>query len=431
MTASPIDFFKSFYYTNTYLPPVDLSNEAIEQDLLSTTNPEVAEKAQELISQDEVQEILSAPFTYDPAEFKTRGETLKRHNFKLLSLKPALENGVVKGLHPYYSVVEHNDLPGWIIKAGGTRVKNDDFIAGPMNNRNEIGFFTEEDGLLRIAMAKRMRETAAKINFELIIPEKKFVSYKNSETITNPMEKYCVVCEKLDLYSQEETIEEFKKMTPDVQRETAKKICQFIKESGFTDASLHNIRLTKEGKKFAIVDTEPSGLLVSNQISSRGKHPSSVEKCARIGLFALLASSSKPENRTRHVGPIQVNTVTYKPAKGLEPFYNQVKEEYTTACSPKLDKWKIGLSIAIPVIPAVLLVVSIAKSIFAFYVLLAASVRNVQQKKNQGHIVLNKNQVHLSLKDNSQHQKKAQQLTKLYYQQIEGVPYNNPNMVIA
>ncbi|KAF3363228.1 hypothetical protein PHSC3_000193 [Chlamydiales bacterium STE3] len=57
-------FFKSFYYSNSYPPSIDLSEESLSKYLLEK-NPLASENVQRLISIPEVQQILSIPVTYD------------------------------------------------------------------------------------------------------------------------------------------------------------------------------------------------------------------------------------------------------------------------------------------------------------------------------------------------------------------------------
>lgn len=101
---SPRTFFKSLYYSNTYLPAVDLSEQGVARHLLKTEDATVAATAQALISQAEVQKILSEPLSYDSEETVPKNnDILGNHGFKLLSTKRNLQTNKT---FPFYSVIE-------------------------------------------------------------------------------------------------------------------------------------------------------------------------------------------------------------------------------------------------------------------------------------------------------------------------------------
>jgi len=320
MTPTFSTFFKSFYYSNTYLPAVDLSDQGLSKHLLESEDRETAQKAQALISNPEVQSVFSEPLSYDPKKVGENNEVLLRHGFKLLSLKPMGDQNM-----PYYSVVEHDNLPGWVIKSAAIRVLKDQLITGPANDKNEMAFFTEEESLLRIEMANRIAQVALKANIDVVIPKKKLVAYANLDGVTEANRKYCIVCEKINILSFEETCSAIQNMDAEKQKEIAKKISTIVQKAGLVDTSLFNIRLTPEGK-LAFIDTEPVGLMVAKQPglwnTFFGSKGTSVERCARIGLFHLKSQTA-----------------------GFEAFNEQLTNDYKEISTPKLSKWKIGLSI--------------------------------------------------------------------------------------
>ena len=134
MTPRFLDFFKSCYYSNTYIPPVDLSDEKLSEQMFGDKDQNIATKAQQLISTQEVQGVLSSPLNYDPDEVKKKNAILEKHGFKLLSSKQILKPGGVMERIPFYSVVEHDQLPGWVIKSGATRIPKDQPLIPPMND---------------------------------------------------------------------------------------------------------------------------------------------------------------------------------------------------------------------------------------------------------------------------------------------------------
>lgn len=355
MTPKFGDFFKSFYYANTYVPPVDLSEEALSKDLLSNEDNETALKAQKLISIPEVQAVLSSPLTYNIDEILDNNDVLIDHGFNLLSYKPYRKGGKHHEV-PFYSVTEHDDLQGWIIKSGAVRSPEDKVLNGPSNDLNEMAFFNKDDSILRIEMAKRIKQVAQEANIEVVIPKKKLVTYANANDITDINRKYCILCEKLDVLSPSETIEAIGKLDPERQRDLARNLSTIIQKAGYLDASFHNIRLNNEGK-LAFIDTEPAGLMTAKKpglknyiLNPRG---ASVEKCARIGLYALLHQSSKviKENGQKRIVP----------APGLEAFHEQIGSDYDRLSNPELSKWKMGLSIcSAGLIPAINAVAALA-----------------------------------------------------------------------
>jgi hypothetical protein len=206
-------------------------------------------------------------------------------------------------------------------------------------------------------MANRVQKIAQEANIDVVLPKKKLITYANLDGVTEPNRKYCVVCEKIDILSVEETVQTIKDMDEEHQREVAKKISTVVQKAGLVDASFDNIRLTPDGK-LAFIDTEPAGLMVAKKpglwnklFGSKG---ASVEKCARIGLFTLMHQTSKT---TRGAG------ITADVEPGLEVFREQVKNDYEKASALKLSKWKIALSVvSIGLIPLINAVVALIKT---------------------------------------------------------------------
>lgn len=266
---------------------------------MESEDKETAATAQRLISQPEVQRVLSEPLTYDLAvEVPKRNAILQRHGFTLLSSKSNSQNRPV----PFYSVVEHSELPDFIIKSGATRIPEGSFMRGPLNDRNEMAIFTAEESLFRIEMANRIQRVAQEAGIDVVLPRKKLVAYANSEGITEPNKKYCVVCEKINILSVQDTVQAIKSMNQQKQKEIARKISTIVERAGLVDASFDNIRFTPDGK-LAFIDTEPAGLMAAKKPGVWNKlfgpKGASVEKCARIGLFTLMHQTSKAVRGTQ------------------------------------------------------------------------------------------------------------------------------------
>lgn len=355
MTPGIFDFFKSFYYSNTYVPPVDLSEEWIVKHFLTTEDPDTAESAQMLISIPEVREVLSAPLTYSEDTILKNGKILEDYQFNLLSAKSIKNKDGSFSEIPFYSVIEHEYLKGWIIKSGSRRIPLNKFMVGPSNDLNEISFFGIHESILRVEMAQRIAKIAKEANIEVIIPKKKLISYANVEGITDITKKYCILCERVKVLGSFETRETIKNMNEEGQRELAKKVSTLIQKAGIIDASLNNIRLNPEGK-LAFIDTEPAGLLTVKQPGRWnyffGPKGHSVEKAARIGLSRLMADVSVK------VG--EENDKRRAPRKGLRPFYDQLKSDYIKLSKPALSNWKLGLSaLSFGMIPSIYAIASL------------------------------------------------------------------------
>lgn len=356
LTPTFSNIFNSFYYSNTYVPSVDLSEQGLSMHLLESEDKQTAIKVRQLISDPEVQSVLSEPLSYEPEKIEEKNKILVRHGFKLLSSKPILGAGVQQKI-PFYSVIEHDELAGWVIKSGATRVPKDQLIIGPMNDKNEMAFFTEEESILRIEMANRVAKVAYEANIDVVLPKKKLVSYANLGGITEANRKYCIVCKKINILNVEETVQAIKNMDAEHQKEVARKISTIVLKAGLVDASFDNIRLTPEGK-LAFIDTEPAGLMVSKKTGLWNKlfgaKGASVEKCARIGLFNLMHQTSKATRGTAG----ESDGMNVEP--GLETFREQVKNDYERISTPKLSKWKIALSVvSIGLIPLINVIVAL------------------------------------------------------------------------
>lgn len=348
------DFFKSSFHSNTYVSAVDLSEKGLFRHLLENVDQGAAKTAQALISDTAVQEILSEPLTYIPSEIILKNEVLKQYGFNLLGCKLSALTGE---RIPFYSVLEHASLPGWVIKSGAARVSKDKLSIGPSNDLNEMALFTTEESLLRIEMAKRIQNIAKQEKIDAVVPKKKLVKYENTTETTDPTKKYCILSEKVTILSVEDTVNTLKNMGSEKQRETAKKISTLIRKAGIVDASFDNIRLTAQGK-IAIIDTEPAGLMAKRKegLWNRFSSPkgASVEKCARIGLYTLMMQTTDNTQvdlfgRTRS-------------DPSLRGFHEEIKNQYSEISTPKLSKWKIVLSIvSLGILPLIYAIDAIRK----------------------------------------------------------------------
>ncbi len=421
MIPSFFDFFQSFYYENTYLPPVDLSEKALSPYFLQTEDPLSANKIQGLISDPEVRSALSEPLTYDFEKARKKSEILIKKGFKPLSVKSL--KGPTGPLSPFYSVLEHDKIKGLIIKTGAIRVLESDFIPGPMNDKNEMARCQQEESLLRIAMANRIAKIAKEAEIEVVLPKKRLVSYADSDAIASPTEKYCIICEKLDVLSFEQTVQAIKNLNIEAQKELARKITTIVEKAGLVDASFHNIRLTPEGK-VAVIDTEPMGLMVMKKSGLRNvffpARGSSVEKCARIGLFVLMYQTTKARD-DKAGGDRMIDPE-------LQGFHDYVEKEYKRVSNPKLSYQKIMLSIAsFGIIPIVVAVAALVKSIWAriTFEKIQDLKFDSQEKQPDPFFLLKKSRMD-RVQNTKLYSEKINFFADLFFRCIEGVPHHSP-----
>ncbi|EFB42324.1 MULTISPECIES: hypothetical protein [Parachlamydia] len=333
MLPSFTDFFKSFYYSNTYVSPVDLSDKSLSTHLLASTN---AKKAQKLISRPEVKSMLSEPLSCDWEKIQDNNAILGQHQFKLLNKK----NLILGKIIPYYNVLEHETLPGWVIKAGAIAFPKGSFPPGPRNNKKEMAVLQREENLLRIEMSRRIAKIAKEVQVDVILPQKKLLAYQNSDKECDVTRKYCLICEKVEVLSAKETLEAIKSMDASEQKELAHKISLIVRKAGIAGATFNKIRLTQD-RKMAIINTEPSGLMTVKKTGFGkffGGRGASVEKCARIGLFNLLQETLKTD-------PVLFFMPKVLLEPGLESFHEELKKNYDVASKPNFSKRKIRLSI--------------------------------------------------------------------------------------
>jgi|GEM_PF-4030293 len=269
-----LKIFRSYYYKNTYLNEVDL-----EKSLQDHRCPDkdLVDRIKGLITP-EVQNVLSKPLSYETAKVKKMNATLEKAGFNPISVKCLTEGKLVS----FPNVLSHDQLPNFLIKSCAIRVPDDIHIKGPINDKGEESLFGPNEGLLRLEMNDRITRIAKKLDIDLVVPKEYAIEFDNP--VSNSLNhRYFIICEKLDLQSQEEMAKSIKKMSKSDQVELGRKIKLLIKEIGIVDATFGNIRFTKNGR-LAFIDTEPAGLLIGKKSKFRNRGHS-IEKCARIGLY--------------------------------------------------------------------------------------------------------------------------------------------------
>ncbi len=333
MVPSVGDYFRSFYYPSTHLSSIDL-DQSITQH--SCPHPNVVEVAQRLVALPGVQKVLSDPFSFQPDEITRRNKVLQDQKFQILAQKSIIE--IDPEMIHFYGVSEHPDLPGWVIKAAGHRVPQDQMVLGLINDHGEMNQFTAFESLLRLTMNQRIRQVARDLEIDLVVPDEYAVPYLDPGA-GDASRRYFVISKKLPLKSKNEPVSHISGMSSGDQRELARKISLLIKNIGFADASFDNIRFTEDGR-LAFIDTEPAGLLVAkgDPLHTKGH---SVEKCARIGLFKFKTSADQ---------------------RRLDGVSQEVDRHYQKSLK-EVSITRIVLSIICPLIPLVLLVIAVVNKI--------------------------------------------------------------------
>jgi hypothetical protein len=175
-------------------------------------------------------------------------------------------------------VLEHPQLPGWIIKGGGGCP-----LPKGVSNSAGIGSPNRYDQLMRVFMAERMAQVALQEGLDIVIPEKRFLQVRSSPLLDK---RYLVFSQKLDVLNESKTIQALSAITDDEQEKLARKVSILIQKTGFMDAHFGNICWSPTLKKICVIDTESFGLLIATQ-DLNPKTRKTVEECAKIGLHKL------------------------------------------------------------------------------------------------------------------------------------------------
>lgn len=328
-TPTICEYFRSYYYTNTYLDPVDLRQTLPQKRPVKELD--VVLPAQKITSDPRVHKAFSDRFTNQPDKVREQLKFLKKHGFQ-----PPKSS-------PHYRQLQHNSLKGWTIIPGGPRRLRDQIVSEVGNDQMEEPWVSDCDGLLSIAMGERIRQIARDLGIKVPkveVPEQYAVPLKKpaGDDVT---QKYFIV-KKIDpkVPTQEDTINYLVSLNPQNQVKIAQQLAALIKGIGFANTSFDAVRISATGQ-IVFLETEPCGLLVDkyDTLYSTGH---SVEKCARIGLYQLWCNA--------------------KEEKKLQAFANEIIRQYDEAVS-EVSITRIVLSILCPLIPLVFLIISVVNVI--------------------------------------------------------------------
>lgn len=147
-----------------------------------------------------------------------------------------------------------NEEPNWLIRGA----RNVSIWSGIQGVKGPESSFT-----LRVVMNHRLKKVIKDRQLKIIVPAEYLVDAPNPNRKANSkvnFKDFFVASQKLDIYKGINTVHEINLFQPKQQKEMATSICKLIFYSGFMDAHMNNIVLTKD-KQLAIVDTEAHGLM--------------------------------------------------------------------------------------------------------------------------------------------------------------------------
>jgi hypothetical protein len=179
-----------------------------------------------------------------------------------------------------------NDTPNWLIR-GGRGVTSYSLIQdapmGPASSKT-----------LRVVMNHRLKKEVQDKKLDVIIPDEYLVDAPEPNRKNNSKVNYkdfFVASEKLDILDYHDTIKEIRSFEPRKQKEIANTICRLIYHSGFMDAHMSNIVLTRD-KRLAIVDTEGHSLFHD---TTENYSPISLSDARIVGLKEFVSRSKESE----------------------------------------------------------------------------------------------------------------------------------------
>jgi len=211
---------------------------------------------------------------------------------RYLSEEVISKNPFKKNVNPFVSLEEDLPFRNFTVLSPGVLEKDERILkrTSPMKHRvqyqDDLVSTERLDGILRPIMGRRMQKVSKEEGLDIKIPSSFLLEYPNLiEDIDEPFSRYCVICEKLDVLSGEETSEIVQDMSEDQQIALAHRICCFIEKTGYVDAHYGNFRFTVKGE-LACIDEESFGLLKLEGFESVQNIP--FEKYVEIGLQTFL-----------------------------------------------------------------------------------------------------------------------------------------------
>ncbi|MCC5832438.1 MAG: hypothetical protein JJU12_05275 [Chlamydiales bacterium] len=178
-------------------------------------------------------------------EFEGNRAFYEKHGFRVLKAFDTL-------------VLEHKNLPGYLIKAAmASRVFYRNLVKHPYYEEVPL----QHTNLLR---AKGRAHYDGKSTDTMFTFPKEYLYTYQDPTDKELHRRFFAISEKVDVFNPEESIEKVKRLKPNKQIEIAKRVCKFIKKTGFTDMHDGNLLLRKDLQEwtFCLIDLEPLGLFI-------------------------------------------------------------------------------------------------------------------------------------------------------------------------
>ncbi|HBS48016.1 TPA: hypothetical protein DEO28_02610 [Candidatus Dependentiae bacterium] len=195
---------------------------------------ETLSKADKIFAQKELLMELTSKakeFSNSNLNFSPKNSLLKEELLKLKIIK-------TKNVHDHIQIIcRHSDLPGFILKMALSTSTN-----ASANNRN----------ISRVVGVNLISDYIKRKNFKHVMVPKKYLYHLPTHSEDLNDDNYVVFAEELQILSDGESETLFSQ----IDRHALKELKEIIKKFGYKDFSFDNIRITSNGGKITIIDTE-------------------------------------------------------------------------------------------------------------------------------------------------------------------------------
>jgi hypothetical protein len=180
-------------------------------------------------------------------------------------------------------VLAHPEIPGYLIKISLVQSRPfylDGLFKGV--NLNKIRY-VKYTNLLRAVGRKFFQSRLNDFDSFMSLPKEYLYESPHSSASEHLHHRFFAISEKINVYTQEESIQIIQGMQENKQREIARKTVDFIKRTGMLDAHPTNFLLERNEMKFYAIDTEPLGLMIEQSDSLNGLLR--FNECVLLGLI--------------------------------------------------------------------------------------------------------------------------------------------------
>lgn len=248
--------FKSYYSTTyehyyTAWEPEHIPVKSSEKRKISVEDSAIRHRVPRGL--EETLKVLLVP-VYDKmgeGNFEENRAFYEAHDFRVLKAGGTL-------------VLEHDSLPGYLIKTTGVKRE---FPRGTIPNCSENPNRTEKvpikhTNLLRAEGRAYYEERSTDPMFTF--PQEYLYEYPHADSESPLHRKFFAISEKVAVYSPKESIGQVRSLNSERQIALARKVCDFIRETGLADMHDGNLLLRKDLAEwtFSLIDLEPLGLYI-------------------------------------------------------------------------------------------------------------------------------------------------------------------------